>query len=306
MAFFKTSRDQLKANDFLSNLELAKATFQPNDFYRATLHINWAYDALLKMRRARAGYVISREGWLYASDICFELANGFSQVKEGRLSDLCLFMYQWALWSEDQIGEGGVLSRVRSSLGPRDGNRRSPEPQFMEPEFEEADLEDDAETRIKAALDNHAVGLDLSDLELTSVPESFAMLRSLQTLSICRTPLASLPETIGNLTDLKELYIYDNQLTSLPESIGNLINLETISAGRNQLQSLPEFLGRLVRLERLYVEHNRLTRLPESLANLTNLRTIDVSGNLLAGPLESFGDLGKLIEGQLLDQEHSS
>ena len=38
--------------------------------------------------------------------------------------------------------------------------------------------------------------------------------------------LTSLPESIGNLTNLKYLYLKNNELTSLPESIGNLSNLE--------------------------------------------------------------------------------
>ena len=41
-------------------------------------------------------------------------------------------------------------------------------------------------------------------------------------LSCYYNNLMSLPESIGNLINLKELYCNNNQLTFLPESIGNL------------------------------------------------------------------------------------
>ena len=37
-----------------------------------------------------------------------------------------------------------------------------------------------------------------------------------------------LPESIGNLTSLQELWLFNNQLITLPESIGNLTSLQEI------------------------------------------------------------------------------
>jgi Leucine-rich repeat (LRR) protein len=48
-----------------------------------------------------------------------------------------------------------------------------------------------------------------------------------------------LPETIGNLTDLRTLVVSRNILEELPESIGNLHQLATIDAWGNPLYSLP-------------------------------------------------------------------
>ena len=218
MAFFKTTRDQLKANAFVSNLEFAKARFRPASVSEAAWHVQRAFEAMEKMRRADAGYILSREGWLYAADICFKLAGSFAQAKEDRVAGLCSFMYQWTLWNEDQIAEGGVISKVRSVLSPEfEKHQRSSEPRYKEQE----DVEDNAEIRIQTALDTQATTLDLSELELTRVPESLAELTRLQTLSICHTRLTSLPQNLGELTSLQELYIYGNQLASLPESICN-------------------------------------------------------------------------------------
>lgn len=92
MAFFKATRDQLKANAFVSNLEFAKAKFRPNDLGAATLHIKWAFEATKKMQEAKAGYIFSRQGWLYAADLCFTLFNMLSEVGQHRLAHTCFFI----------------------------------------------------------------------------------------------------------------------------------------------------------------------------------------------------------------------
>jgi len=59
-------------------------------------------------------------------------------------------------------------------------------------------------------------------------------------LNLYKKGLTSLPNTIGNLTSLKELYLENNQLTSLPDTIGNLTSLKELQLGSNPLTSLPE------------------------------------------------------------------
>ncbi len=48
-------------------------------------------------------------------------------------------------------------------------------------------------------------------------------------LDLSRIKISTLPESIGNLTNLIELKINDTLLKSLPESIGNLVNLNRLS-----------------------------------------------------------------------------
>jgi len=69
--------------------------------------------------------------------------------------------------------------------------------------------------------------------------------------------LGKLPESIGNLTSLTNLYLMNNRLTKLPDSIGNL-----------------------AALDRLYVRGNNLVYLPKTIKKLTNLRWLDIDNNL--------------------------
>ena len=336
MAFFKRGRDQLKANAFVSNLEFAKAGLSRNDTAAGEQHVRCAFEALQAIKEAKAGYIFSREAWLYAADLCFDLGGAFGVIGKHQLSHTCFFMHEWALWNEDQIGAGGALSKVRSVLSPGVEWDGKTEPQYKE---------DNAETRIASALENGGVDLALSELELTRLPESVARLTDLQNLVLCRNQLTSLPEWIGGLTNLEsldlsgngftnlpvsfdkllrlkslsicdaqlrtlpeipsnligleELYLYGNQFKNLPDFLGNLIGLRKLSLGCNQLTRLPDSLGKLVNLEELYVNDNRLTTLPESLKSLNSLNTLDVTGNPLIGSAKSFGILARLIEHQI-------
>jgi Leucine-rich repeat (LRR) protein len=58
-------------------------------------------------------------------------------------------------------------------------------------------LDDVAEANIQAALREQAGKLNLSGLELTSLPESLGKLTSLQSLDISGNQLTSLPEWLG-------------------------------------------------------------------------------------------------------------
>ena len=91
--------------------------------------------------------------------------------------------------------------------------------------------------------------------------------------------MTSLPDEIGNLSNLKELNLYKNQLTSLPDEIGNLSNLRKLYLHNNQLTRLPQEIGNLSKLTTLYLYNNQLTSLPEEIGTLLNLNCLYLEGN---------------------------
>ena len=106
----------------------------------------------------------------------------------------------------------------------------------------------------------------------------------------------TIPESLGNLVNLKTLELNGNQLTgSIPESLGNLYNLKSLALGNNLSGSIPENLGNLRNLERLTLGSNLTGAIPESLGNLTNLRYLNLSRNNLSGSIpENLSNLRNL------------
>ncbi len=93
--------------------------------------------------------------------------------------------------------------------------------------------------------------------------------------SIC---LRSIPDTIGNLSNLRELDLSDNNLETLPESIGYLKKLEELYlSGNRNFRRLPDSIGDLENLETLELEETNLESLPESMGKLTKLSSFVIS-----------------------------
>jgi Leucine-rich repeat (LRR) protein len=75
--------------------------------------------------------------------------------------------------------------------------------------------------------------------------------------------LTALPESIGELAELRVLDVGMNRLAELPPSISNLRKLETLLAGRNEITALPD-LNRSP-LKRVDLNSNKLAGIPEYL-----------------------------------------
>ena len=134
----------------------------------------------------------------------------------------------------------------------------------------------------------------------------------------------TIPDAIGNLTNLTELWLYDNNLTgtipdaigkltnltvlnlldnllsgSIPPEIGNLTNLETLDLNNNRLSgSIPSEIGQLTKLTLLTLGRNSLSgSIPPEIGNLTNLEILDLNSNSLSGMIPSeIGNLTNLTQ----------
>jgi Leucine-rich repeat (LRR) protein len=85
-----------------------------------------------------------------------------------------------------------------------------------------------------------------------------------------------LPESIGSLSNLQDLYLLNNSLASLPESIQSLTNLEYLYLSNNKLTYLPESIQSLSNLNELYLSNNKLTNIPESISILTKIEDLEL------------------------------
>lgn len=102
-------------------------------------------------------------------------------------------------------------------------------------------------------------------------------------LVISNSRLSYLPESIGDLKQLKRLTLINNRINYIPDSFGNLKSLECLDLSRNSLIFLPSSIGNLTLLKELNLEYNKLNFLPFSLLNLTNLEYLNLNYN----PFES-------------------
>lgn len=99
-------------------------------------------------------------------------------------------------------------------------------------------------------------------------------------LDLSNQNLTKVPDSIFNQTNLQELNVSHNKLTgSLQAEIRHLQNLQVLNISNNQLTGVPAEVGQLSKLEVLDLSNNQLTGLPYELGNLKNLKTLNISGN---------------------------
>ncbi len=115
---------------------------------------------------------------------------------------------------------------------------------------------------------------------------------------IMLTMYIELPNTFGNLTELKGLTLMDNQLSSLPQSMENLVKLKTLIITNNQLDDIKDFdFGSMAdSLQVLKLSHNELSDLPLSIGDLVNLELLHLDNNLLSSLPSNLGNLNSLRE----------
>jgi hypothetical protein len=103
--------------------------------------------------------------------------------------------------------------------------------------------------------------------------------------------LTQLPEDIGQLANLKQLYLEWNNLTSLPSSFSQLSNLENLAISNNWLIALPNDFGNLTELSFLDLGYNQIAEIPESIGNLLNIEYLWLFNNQLSSVPETICDL---------------
>ncbi|KAJ7552352.1 hypothetical protein O6H91_06G051800 [Diphasiastrum complanatum] len=136
--------------------------------------------------------------------------------------------------------------------------------------------------------------LDLSENHIRGViPEGLGNLTSLKNLFLSGNHITgSIPPSIGNLGQLSSLDLSNNALTgTIPVEMSNCQSLSSLDLSNNQLTGeIPPQLERLQVLDLLNVSRNRLSgSIPFQLQLLLSLTTVDFSYNNLSGPVPVHG-----------------
>lgn len=136
--------------------------------------------------------------------------------------------------------------------------------------------------------------LDLGMNRLEELPPEIGKLGSLRTLSLSNNQLGALPPEIGNLGSLMKLDLSDNRLGELPPEIGKLGSLTDLWFDNNQLRELPPEIGKLGNLMQLRLDNNQLEELPPEIGRFGNLMALSLSNNQLEELPSEIGKLGSL------------
>ncbi len=166
-----------------------------------------------------------------------------------------------------------------------------------------ADGEDRATAQLRIIhflRDKQADTLNLKGLGLRSLPEIFdkePFISRLIKLDCSKNKLTSLPETIGNLKNLQELYFNKNQLANLPKAIAGLQKLSMLTLYKNLLVGgMPEAICELQNLQFLDLSENQLATLPENIVCLGALTFLDLSSNQFITIHSQIGKLQTLFD----------
>ena len=165
--------------------------------------------------------------------------------------------------------------------------------------------------------------LDLSYLNLDTIPWEVVNLFGLTTLDLSANPAMEWDTSIAFLSQSKsieEIILKHNKLVEISESFKKFNNLQALDLSYNdklslrqvldvtkgieqlnslnlahcEIRELPKSIGEQKKLWNLYLQHNRLIRIPIELGNLEELEIINLSYNDILELPEEFGNLQSL------------
>lgn len=155
--------------------------------------------------------------------------------------------------------------------------------------------------------------LDLSDNDLSELPDSIKELKRLKILFFARNKFTVFPKILSQLPmlnmvgfksnqihtvpeqsfppKLNWLILTDNKIEKLPKSIGEVTLLQKCALAGNHMEELPNEMSKCVNLELLRVSANQLKSIPKWLFKLPKLSWVAFGGNPASHQIKENHDL---------------
>ena len=142
-------------------------------------------------------------------------------------------------------------------------------------------------------LAEHLEVLDLSNNQLSELPNELPRLKNLKILFLSNNQFDHLPAVLADCPKLEMIGFKANQIRTVAE---NSLPVQTrwLILTDNQIETLPNSMGRLYRLQKLALAGNKITQLPGSMAACKSLELVRLSANQLTSLPDWLMQLPKL------------
>lgn len=124
--------------------------------------------------------------------------------------------------------------------------------------------------------------LDLSGLDIKSLPSDIVKLPWLRSLDISNNQLSSLPDAVFTFKNLTKLNCSNNKLKDISENIKNLNNLTSLDLSGNKLNDLPANITDQKNLTKLDISNNVFEKIPLNILSMKKLTTLKLSNNQIS------------------------
>jgi internalin A len=98
-------------------------------------------------------------------------------------------------------------------------------------------------------------------------------------LDLSNKNLSELPQDITKLKNLIQINLSKNNLTVFPNELLSMDKLIVINLSNNKIAQVPTAINKLKNLQGLDLSNNQLTTLPDTLSSIKTLRFLNVKGN---------------------------